>query len=137
MSTFKECPDYDSHFCALENIFLYLSRKGLECIRNDKETYFDSYFEVRDEVSYADNLGVIQHTFVDDERDRTLLTLGYEFISSYVTVYREKLIYEPKDLISWIGGAIGIFVGYSVFDLSNQIIDVIFNCIARLTTTVV
>ena len=23
MSTFKECPDYESHFCALEDLFLY------------------------------------------------------------------------------------------------------------------
>ena len=58
-------------------------------------------------------------------------------ISVYTTIGEEKLLYGFKNLVSWLGGAIGIFIGYSIFDLSNQIIDVIFNCIARLTTTVV
>ena len=73
----------------------------------------------------------------EDVNDRTLLSLRWVFISVYTNVGEEKLLYGFKNLVSWLGGAIGIFIGYSVFDLSNQIIDVIFNCIARLTTTVV
>ena len=67
-------------------------------------------------------------------RNRTLLTLSWDFNSKFTTVYEEKLLYDTTDLISWLGGAIGIFVGYSAFDLTNQIIDVTFNYIVRLTT---
>ena len=36
-----------------------------------------------------------------------------------------------KDLLAWLGGALGIFVGYSFFDFAKQIIDVAFYCIYK------
>ena len=41
-------------------------------------------------------------------------------------ISEEQLIYNSKDLVAWIGGALGIFVGYSFFNLSQHIIAIVF-----------
>ena len=33
---------------------------------------------------------------------------------------------STQDLFAWLGGALGLFIGYSVFDFTKQIIDVAF-----------
>ena len=42
------------------------------------------------------------------------------------------MIYTSKDLVAWIGGALGVFVGYSMFDFSKQIIDWVFQIVYRI-----
>ena len=37
-----------------------------------------------------------------------------------------------KDLLAWLGGALGIFVGYSFFDFAKQVIDLGFYWIYRM-----
>ena len=49
---------------------------------------------------------------------------GYK--SNVTIISEEKLVYGSKDLLAWLGGALGIFVGYSFFDLAKTIIDVSF-----------
>ena len=137
LSRFNECLDYDSHFCAMKHIFEYVQEEGLDCSPPGVQKYFYGILDVGNGISYSSFRGIangIDHVD-EDVNDRTLLSLKWAFISHYTKVGEEKLLYGFMDLVSWLGGAIGIFVGYSVFDLSNQIIDVIFNCIARLTTT--
>ena len=134
MSIFKECPDYESHFCALEDLFLYVVHRALECTNPGEEKYYDGTVTVRNGISYADFLDEIGYTTGnDDERSRSLLALRWMFISPYVTNNEQKLVYEVKDLVAWLGGAIGLFVGYSMYDLSSQIIDLVFNLISRFT----
>ena len=45
MSKFKECSDYDSHFCALEDLFLYVYER-FECIKSGVEKYFGGTLDV-------------------------------------------------------------------------------------------
>ena len=52
--------------------------------------------------------------------------------SETVDISEEKLVYDSKDLLAWLGGALGIFIGYSFFDLSKLIIDVTFFFIYKL-----
>ena len=52
-----------------------------------------------------------------------LLLLDLENMSKKVIVSEEALVYNSKDLLAWIGGALGVFVGYSFFNLSQHIID--------------
>ena len=59
-------------------------------------------------------------------RERTLALLFWRYGSKKVIISEEQLIYNLKDLIAWIGGALGIFVGYSFFNLSQHIIDIVF-----------
>ena len=138
MSTFKECANYDSHFCALDRFFGHL--EGLECKRTGEEKSFDGIVEVGYEISYSNFLGYILSNIIenkedDDLRKRTLLTLRWGFLSRYGTVYEEELLYDEKDLFAWAGGAIGLFVGYSIFDLISQIIDGLFYFISRSINT--
>ena len=48
-----------------------------------------------------------------------------------VGISEEKLIYGAKDLLAWIGGALGIFIGYSFFDFAKHIIDIFFHFIYK------
>ena len=59
--------------------------------------------------------------------------MNWLFTSPYVTDREEVLVYREDDLFAWLGGAIGLFVGYSMYDLSSHIIDLAFNLISRLT----
>ena len=135
LSRFNECLDYDNHFCGMKHIFRYFYYQGRDCTPPGVQKYFNGILQVGNGISYSYSRGLINGIDHEDDNDRKLLSLGWTFFSQYTKVGEEKLLYGFTDLVAWLGGAIGIFVGYSVFDLSNQIIDVIFNCIARLTTT--
>ena len=63
----------------------------------------------------------------DERRKRTLFFLYWQYASNLTTITQEKLVYDSKDLLAWLGGALGIFVGYSFFDLLKFIIDIVFN----------
>ena len=136
MSKFKECSDYDSHFCALEDLFLYVYER-FECIKSGVEKYFDGTLDVINGISYADLVEEVDSTLMgnDDKRNRTLLVMNWLFDSPYVNDREEVLVYGEVDIVSWLGGAIGIFGGYSIYDLSSQIIDLVFSLISRFSNT--
>ena len=135
MSTFKECPDYHTHFCALEEIFVYAYDQTFQCTNSEVEKYFDGTLNDKKGISYANWVGKVTTSGNDDERNRTLLVMRWSFISTYVTDREEVLVYGAVDLVSWLGGAIGVFGGYSIYDLSSQIIDLIFSLISRFSNT--
>ena len=118
LSKFKECPDYDSHFCALEEIFGYVHGQPLRCTNSGVEKYFDGFPEIYKGISYAHWASRINISTMgnDDERGRTLFALSWNFVSPYVNNREEVLVYGRVDLISWLGGAIGVFGGYSIYD---------------------
>ena len=64
-----------------------------------------------------------------DRKDRTLMLFYWGYESNLTIINEERLVYDSKDLLAWLGGALGIFVGYSIFDLVGHIIDVVFYCI--------
>ena len=68
---------------------------------------------------------------MDDKKKKTILMIHWLSISQITTVIKEKLVYDSKDLLAWLGGALGIFVGYSFFDLAKHIIDISFYCAQR------
>ena len=60
---------------------------------------------------------------IDEERSkRTLLMLHWIYTSKNVFIQEAKK-QDEKDLLAIIGGLLGIFVGYSMFDFSQHIID--------------
>ena len=70
---------------------------------------------------------------MDDERKkRIIVSLWWQFDSADGTANEEKLLYDSKDLLAWVGGALGIFVGCSIFDILSQIISMIFYFVARV-----
>ena len=70
---------------------------------------------------------------INEERQkRTLMLLFWNHQSNITTISEEKLVYGPKDLLAWLGGAFGIFVGYSFLDLAKQMIDITFYFVYRV-----
>ena len=70
---------------------------------------------------------------MDDERKkRIIVSLWWQFDSADGTANEEKLLYDSKDLLAWVGGALGIFVGCSIFDILAQIVSLIFYFVARV-----
>ena len=137
MSTLKECPDYKSHFCALEDLFGYVWERNNQCTKPGAEKYFDGTVDIDNGISYAYWASAVNFSAMgnDGERGRTLFALQWDFVSPYVNNREEVLVYGGVDLISWLGGAIGVFGGYSIYDLSSQIIDAVFSLISRFSNT--
>ena len=136
-SIFKECPDFDSHFCALEDLFSYVYERVFQCSNSGVEKYFEGTLDVGNGISYTNFLNNTSWNNAgnDEERSRTLLAMKWIFTSPYVTDSEVELVYDAKDLVAWLGGTIGLFVGYSIYDLFSQIIDLVFNSISRFTNT--
>ena len=99
------------------------------------DKYFDGFQEVYKGISYANWAASINisTTGNDDKRSRTLLILQWSFVSPHVTDREEVLVYRAVDFISWLGGAIEVFGGYSIYDLSSHIIGLIFSLISRFS----
>ena len=74
-------------------------------------------------------------TIDKDREKRTLIFFYWQYNSNMTTIIEEKLVYGPKDLLAWLGGALGIFVGYSFFDLAKHIIDIAFYFVYKLIST--
>ena len=137
MSTFKECSDYDSHFCALEDLIGYVYERAAQCTNPGVEKYLKATLHIYDGISYANYLNAVDFltTGNDDERSQTLLYLNWLFSSPYVNDREEVLVYGAADLVAWIGGGIGLFGGYSIYDLLSQMIDLVFSLITRFSNT--
>ena len=55
-SIFKECPDFDSHFCALEELFSYVYEQAYQCTNSGVEKYFEGTLAVGNGISQTDFL---------------------------------------------------------------------------------
>ena len=82
------------------------------------EKYFDGTVDINNGISYAHWASRINISTMgnDDEKGRTLFALSWNFVYPYVNNREEVLVYGRVDLISWLGGAIGVFGGYSIYD---------------------
>ena len=85
------------------------------------------------QVSFSDGLpySIIKRV-TEERKDKVLFLMRWDFDSDHITVQEEELIYGPMDLLSWIGGALGIFVGYSIFDLTSLLLDWVFQFVFRV-----
>ena len=65
------------------------------------------------------------HNFINNSRD---VQLSYWFNSeNEVEVFEEYQIYEITSVIGSIGGTLGLFVGFSFFDISTKLINTLKN----------
>ena len=119
----------------VEELFSYVYEQAYQCTNSGVEKYFEGNLAVGNGISQTDflNHNSWNHAGNDDERSRTLLAMKWEFTSPYVTDSEVELVYDAKDLVAWLGGTIGLFVGYSIYDLFSQIIDLVVNSISRFT----
>ena len=65
---------------------------------------------------------------IDEDREkRTLLMIKWLYDEKLTIINEEQLVYDSKDLLAWIGGALGIFIGYSFFDFVKYAINFSFS----------
>ena len=62
--------------------------------------------------------------YVNDSKS---IWMDYLFLSGYVEVHQEYLVYEIDDVIGSIGGTLGLFIGFSFLGILKHIIETIKN----------
>ena len=55
------------------------------------------------------------------------ITWEYIFDNELIEVYEEYLMYDIIGLIGTVGGTMGLFIGFSFFDISSTVIHFIFS----------
>ena len=83
-------------------------------------------------IRFREDISYKHPDIIDDERKaRILLKIYWAYQSNMTTISQEKLVYDDKDLLAWLGGAFGLCVGYSFYDFSKLITEFLFYCIDR------
>ena len=123
----KTCEKFDDYFCAIMEIDSYLREQQLMCMKPMIEQNFIGYAKFQDEFS-----NYHPHTINGERKERILMQLCWMYQSNVTMISEERLVYDAKDLLAWLGGALGIFVGYSFFDFSKHIIDLAFHFIYQI-----
>ena len=123
----KICENFDDYFCALKDIHDYLQEEQLTCMKPIIEKNF-----IGKANFYSDFTNYFPGIINEERKKRTLMLLFWAYQSKDTIISEEKLVYDSKDLVAWLGGALGIFLGYSFFDLSKHVIDLAFYFIYKI-----
>ena len=120
------CKSFADHFCAFGKIVWFLYEKTKTCLKLAVEKNFKGSLEYKEDYDI-----IYPETINEDKKKKTLLLIQWKYLNQLTTIIEEKLVYDSKDLLAWLGGALGIFIGYSFFDFAKHIIDVVFYCVYR------
>ena len=71
--------------------------------------------------------GIHHDQINEDIKERTLLKIFWQFPTNKKSISQEILVFDWKYLMASVGGTLGLFIGFSVFDMFSIIIDTIFN----------
>ena len=71
--------------------------------------------------------GIHHDQINEDIKERTLLKIFWQFPTNKKLISQEVLVFDWKYLMASIGGTLGLFIGFSVFDMFSLIIDTIFD----------
>ena len=126
-SQIEICSRFDDHFCGFWDTWTFVANQIKSYRKQGEQKYFKGLVEIRKGFS-----NFFPSVINEERQKRTLMLLYWNYESNITTISEEKLIYGPKDLLAWLGGALGIFVGYSFLDLAKHIIDVAFYFVYRL-----
>ena len=124
---FKTCKKFDDNFCAMKDIEFYIREQQLTCMKPMIERNFIGAARFKDDFS-----NFYPHIINGDGKKRTFMRLAWMYLSNATVINEERLVYDAKDLLAWLGGALGVFVGYSFFDFSKHIIDLAFHFIYQI-----
>ena len=47
----------------------------------------------------------------------------YAVQSGYKNIYKEKLVYDYKDLLAGMGGTLSLFIGFAIFNIYEDLLD--------------
>ena len=51
------------------------------------------------------------------------MRIRYGVQSDYKNIYKEKLVYDYKDLLAGMGGTLSLFIGFAIFNIYEDLID--------------
>ena len=51
------------------------------------------------------------------------MRIRYGVQSDYKNIYKEKLVYDYKDLLAGMGGTLSLFIGFAIFNIYEGLID--------------
>ena len=51
------------------------------------------------------------------------MRIRYGVQSDYKNMYKEKLVYDYKDLLAGMGGTLSLFIGFAIFNIYEDVID--------------
>ena len=127
VSQIEICSDFYDHFCNWMVAWQIISKRIAFCRQQGEQKYFKGMAEIR-----KDFTNFLPSVVNEERKKRTLMVLYWNYHSNLTTISEEKLVYGAKDLLAWLGGALGIFVGYSFLDLVKHIIDIAFYFVYRV-----
>ena len=126
-SEIKVCKSFVDHFCAFNEVGSHIFHQLSFCMKPTVEKYFKGRVKFR---SGEDNIEYPE-TFNENKKKSAMIIISWNYHNQLTTIIKEKLVYDSKDLLAWLGGALGIFLGYSFFDFAKHIIDIAFYCAHR------
>ena len=131
-SEIKICTNFYDHFCGGFWLIRDLVGEAIEFCTKTKKVVksFTGWEKFKDDGI----TNQFPETIDKDREKRTLIFFYWQYNSNMTTIIEEKLVYGPKDLLAWLGGALGLFVGYSFFDLTKHIIDIAFYFVYKLVS---
>ena len=128
------CKSLDEHLCANGQIFHYINHQTTRIcnsMNSNSKKYYTGLHYFRSELG-VDRNSVSLHE--NNTKGKKNLRIEWKFASNIRMIREEKLVYEGKYLIAWLGGSLSIFIGLSFFDICSQIIDLaIYLCQKRGT----
>ena len=74
----------------------------------------------------TENLPSLTSVPSDSTIERTLkdlLRIMYGVQSDYKNIYKEKLVYDYKDLLAGMGGTLSLFIGFAIFNIYEDLLD--------------
>ena len=54
---------------------------------------------------------------------KVLMRIMYGVQSDYKNIYKEKLVYDYKDLLAGMGGTLSLFIGFAIFNIYEDLLD--------------
>lgn len=126
------CQSLDEHLCANGQIFHYINHqttKICNSMNSNSKKYYKGLHYFRSELGVDRNSVSLNKELA---KVKKVLRIEWKFASNMRTIHEEKLVYEGKYLIAWLGGSLSIFIGLSFFDICIQIINLfIYLCQKR------
>ena len=108
-------------------IFLFFSSLCSDWTQHGISTSksYQSLQECLNQKSFTQYLVKIQVTEIKDQQ--TLIEFHLRFQGMMRITHKEVLIFDSVGLLSSLGGALGLFVGFSFFDYIGKILDLILD----------
>ena len=114
---FKLCSNFKDHFCVIYNG--YLTKQLNRCGNIPIQSSYKGEAIFKSGVSLLHNTETIRKTI--------LFKQWWRFYSDDVTIQEEIDVYELKYLVASLGGILSLFIGYSIFNILDIIIENVLN----------